>query len=218
MDDTLTPLAAIRRQLAMAVAENAVFDGWSEAAVDSAADVLGIDRAVARLAYPKNPAGMIEAYAERVDELLAAAFPAATVEGMRVPARIRALLLGRLDIMSPSREAVRRALAILAMPQNLPRAARLGWRSADLMWRIAGDTATDFNHYSKRAILSSIYAATLLVWIDDESEGRTLTAAFIDRRLADVGRFERVKAEWRGSAERRPSLSRFVGRLRYPPR
>ena len=85
------------------------------------------------------------------------------------------------------------------------------------MWRLAGDTATDFNHYSKRTILSSIYAATLLVWLDDDSEGWSETRAFLDRRLADVGRFEKWKAEWRGSAERRPSLARFVGRLRYPP-
>jgi ubiquinone biosynthesis protein COQ9 len=85
------------------------------------------------------------------------------------------------------------------------------------MWRIAGDTATDFNHYSKRAILASIYAATLLVWLDDDSEGQAETTAFLDRRLAGVARFEKAKASWTGSSERRPSLARFVGRLRYPP-
>ena len=85
------------------------------------------------------------------------------------------------------------------------------------MWRLAGDTATDFNHYSKRAILGSIYAATLLVWLDDDSDGQAETTAFLDRRLGEVARFEKAKANWTGSAERRPSLARFVGRLRYPP-
>lgn len=212
-----TPLAAIRRQLALSVGENAVFDGWSEAAVDSAATARGIDPAIARLAFPKDQVGMVAAYVEAVDEALTAAFPPAAIAAMRVSQRIRALLLKRFEIMVPAREAVRRALSILAKPRNVALAARLGWRSSDVMWRLAGDTATDFNHYSKRAILSSIDAATLLVWIDDDSEGHADTIAFLDRRLAGVARFEKAKAQWTGSADRRPSLARFVGRLRYPP-
>ena len=217
MDDTTTPLARIRRSLALAVGENAVFDGWSDAAVGSAAAAVGVDPAVARLAFPKDQAGMIAAYVEAIDEALTAAFPPEAIAAMRVSARIRAILVKRLELMAPAREAVRRAMAILAMPQNMPRAATLGWRSADMMWRLAGDTATDFNHYSKRAILGSIYTATLLVWIDDDSERMAETLAFLDRRLAGVGRFEKAKAQWLGSSDRRPSLARFVGRLRYPP-
>lgn len=212
-----TPLAATRRRLALTVGENAVFDGWSEAAVNSAAAGLAIDPAVARLAYPKDQVGMIAAYVEAVDEAVAEAFPPDVIAAMRVSQRIRALLLKRFEIMAPAREAVRRALSIMASPPNVPAAARLGWRSSDAMWRLAGDTATDFNHYSKRAILASIYAATLLIWIDDDSEDHVQTIAFLDRRLAGVARFERVKSDWRGSTERRPSIARFVGRLRYPP-
>ena len=212
-----TPLAAIRRQLAIAVGENAVFDGWSEAAVNSAAAALDIDPAVARLAFPKGEVGLVAAYVAAVDEALIAAFPPSAIAAMRVSQRIRALLLKRFEIMTPAREAVRSALSIMASPQNLTEAARLGWRSSDVMWRLAGDTATDFNHYSKRAILSTIHAATLLVWIDDNSEGQADTIAFLDRRLAGVARFEQAKAQWTSSADRRPSLARFVGRLRYPP-
>jgi ubiquinone biosynthesis protein COQ9 len=118
--------------------------------------------------------------------------------------------------MTDAREAIRRALAILAMPQNAAHAARIGWRSADAMWRLAGDTATDFNHYTKRLTLGAVYASTLLAWLDDESAGFADTAAFLDRRIDNVMRFEKWKAEWRGSAHQRPSVSRFLGRLRYP--
>ena len=96
--------------------------------------------------------------------------------------------------MGPAREAVRRALAILAMPQNVPLALRIGWRTADLMWRIAGDTSTDFNHYTKRMTLGAVYGSTLLVWLDDQSEGWSDTAAFLDRRIDDVMQFEKFKA------------------------
>ena len=188
------PLASIRRQLALTVGENAVFDGWTAKAVSSAAAALAIDPDVARLAFPDKPAAMVAAYVEAIDEALAAAFPPDTVAALRVSQRIRAILLARFALMTPAREAIRSGLAILALPQNLPTAARLGWRSADMMWRLAGDTATDFNHYSKRAILASIYAATLLVWLDDASEGHAHTVAFLDRRLGEVARFESLRA------------------------
>ena len=216
MDDT-TPLAEIRFRLALLVGENAVFDGWTDDAVTSAAASLDIDPAIARLAFPKGAAQMIAAYVEGVDRALEEVFAAGKIADMRVSARVRALLVNRFELMLPAREAIRSAMAILALPQNALGALRLGWRSADRMWRLAGDTATDFNHYSKRAILASVYAATLLVWIDDASEDMAETKAFLDRRLADVGRFEKVKAQWRGPVDRRPSLARFVGRLRYPP-
>ena len=211
------PLEQLRRRLALAVGENAVFDGWTQAAVDSAAGQLGIDPVKARLAMPKTQGGMIDVYIQEVDRGLEVWFTPERLQGMKIRAKIRALVWRRLEIMGPAREAVRRALAILAMPQNVPLALRVGWRTADLMWRIAGDTSTDFNHYTKRMSLGAVYGSTLLVWLDDQSEDWTETGAFLDRRIENVMRFEKFKADWRGSSEHL-SLSRFLGRLRYPPR
>jgi ubiquinone biosynthesis protein COQ9 len=213
-----SPLEQLRRRLALAVGENAVFDGWSRKAVDAAALQLGIDPVKARLAMPKGQAGLINVYIQAVDRALAAHFTPKRLEGMKIREKIRALVWKRLEIMGPAREAVRRGLAILAMPQNVPLALRVSWRTADLMWRIAGDTSTDFNHYTKRMTLGAVYASTLLAWLDDQSEGWSETAGFLDRRIDDVMKFEKFKAGWRGSSDRRISPSRFFGRLRYPPR
>ena len=212
-----SPLEQLRRRMALAVGENAVFDGWTRAAVDSAAGQLGIDPGQARIAMPKTQPGMIDVYIQEVDRALQAWFTPKRLAGIKIREKIRSLVWHRLEIMEPARESVRRALAILAMPQNLPLALQISWRSADLMWRIAGDTSTDFNHYTKRMTLGAVYGSTLLVWLDDRSEGLTETAAFLDRRIDDVMRFEKFKADWRGSSEHL-SLSRFLGRLRYPPR
>ena len=213
-----SPLEQLRRRLALAVGENAVFDGWSRKAVDSAAGQLGIDPVQARLAMPKSQSGMIDLYIQEVDRSLEAWFTPKRLQDKKIREKIRALVWKRLEIMGPAREGVRRALAILAMPQNIPLALRISWRTADLMWRIAGDTSTDFNHYTKRMTLGAVYASTLLAWLDDRSEGWKDTAAFLDRRIDDVMRFEKLKAEWRGTSDRRISPSRFFGRLRYPPR
>jgi ubiquinone biosynthesis protein COQ9 len=211
-----SPLAALRARLALIVGENAVFDGWSRVAVASAADQLGLDRDQARLAMPKTAAGLVETYIEGVDRALEDALPPDALAGLKIRDKIRTLVWKRLELMGTAREAVRRGLSILAMPQNVPTGLRTGWHTADLMWRMAGDTSTDFNHYTKRLTLGAVYSSTLLVWLDDQSEGWSETAAFLDRRIDNVMQFEKWKAGWRG--QERFSFSRFLGRLRYPAR
>lgn len=211
-----SPLAALRARLALAVGEHAVFDGWGKTAVDSAADSIGIDRDQARLAMPKTAAGLIETYIHGVDRALGMQLPPKKLAKLKIREKIRALVWKRLEIMGPGREAVRRSLSILAAPQNVPLGIRTGWHTADLMWRLAGDTSTDFNYYTKRLTLGAVYSSTLLVWLDDQSEGWSETAAFLDRRIDNVMQFEKWKGGWRG--QERFSVSRFLGRLRYPAR
>ena len=211
-------LAEMRGALAPRVAENAAFDGWSNVAVDNAAASLGINAASARLAYPGGAMDMIDAWISEIDGSMAASLPADELAGLPVRERIRRLVQFRLGAITQTREALRRALAVMAMPQNLVRSAQLGWRSADVMWRLAGDTATDYNHYTKRAILGSVYAATLAVYVSDESEGFSDTAAFLDRRIEGIMRFEKAKARLLKPSDQRFSAARFLGRLRYPSR
>jgi ubiquinone biosynthesis protein COQ9 len=214
--DEPSPLELIRRQLALAVGENAVFDGWTQAAVDAAALQLGIDQAQARLAMPKDQAGKVETYIHAVDRTLEEWFTPEKLAGLKIREKIRSILWKRLEIMEPAREAVRRALSILAMPQNVPAGLKTGWHTVDVMWRIAGDSSTDYNHYTKRLMLGGVYASTLLVWLDDGSEGFMETGSFLDRRIDDVMKIEKAKAQWQG--QEHFSVSRFLGRLRYPAR
>ncbi|OWK28748.1 COQ9 family protein [Sphingomonas dokdonensis] len=209
-------LDEIRVLLAPAIAENAAFDGWSAAARDMAADMNGVDKDVAALAFPGGAVDMIDAWFASVDAAMVAMLPDDALAAMKIRQRITALVEARLDATAPHREALRRALAILALPQNIATAARLGWRSVDAMWRAAGDTATDYNHYTKRAMLFAVYGSTITVFLDDESEGHGDTSAFLSRRIDGIMRIEKAKANISRRSLRRPSLSRFVGRLRYP--
>ncbi|MGN6495879.1 MAG: COQ9 family protein [Tsuneonella sp.] len=211
-------LDELRLALAPGIADSAVFDGWSDAALSAAAEIEGVDVDVARLAFSGGAMDMIAAWIEAVDRTMVAAFPPETIMPMKVRERIRALVQFRLDAVTGREEALRRALAIMAMPQNAARAARLGWSSADAMWRLAGDTATDYNHYTKRAILAGIYAATLATFVGDDSEGKAETRAFLSRRIDGVMRFEKAKAQLLGGEREHFSVARFLGRLRYPTR
>jgi ubiquinone biosynthesis protein COQ9 len=220
MTQTILPadptLEELRAALAMPVARNAAFDGWTHAAITSAAYELGVDADLARLAFPGGATDMITAWFGAIDAELEQRCPPELLAAMKVRQRITHLLETRLDIVAPDKEAQRRALAILAMPQNAPLAARLLWRAADHMWRLAGDTATDFNHYTKRMTLSAVYASTVAVFIDDDSEDFEDSRAYLARRIDNVMQFEKVKAQAKKRRENLPSLSRFIGRMRYP--
>jgi len=218
MEDLTLP--ELRARLAPAIAANAAFDGWGDEARDMAAEAEGVDPDVVRLAFDGTggsaSVAMIDAWFAHVDRAMLAALPPEALAQAKMRERITRLVEARLAILSPEREALRRALSVLALPTNLPMGVRLGWRSADAIWRAAGDTATDYNHYTKRTLLLGVYAATISVFLDDESENHADTRGFLARRIDGIMRFEKVKAGVLRRAQYRPSLSRFVGRLRYP--
>ena len=209
-------LDELRAALAPLIPAHAGFDGWSEAALARAAGELKIPADRARLAFPQGAPQMIDAWFDGIDKAMLEAFAPERIAAMKVRTRIRELILFRLNAIRPHREALRRALGVLALPQNAPAGAALAWRSADRIWRLAGDQATDYNHYTKRALLIGVYGSASLVFLDDGSDDLAETTAFLDRRIEGVMRFEKAKARWRGQGRMMPSLSRFLGRLRYP--
>ena len=209
-------LDEMREMLAAELPQHAAFDGWTPEALTLAADATGIDPAVAALAFPGGAMDMIDAWFAHIDHAMLENLPPETLSTMKVRAKVAALVEARLDLLGSDIEALRRALAVLALPQNLPRATKLGWRAADAMWYAAGDTATDLNHYSKRVILGGVYMATIMAMMDDESEGHADTRAFLLRRIDGIMRFEKFKGRFTHSAPERLSLARFLGRLRYP--
>jgi ubiquinone biosynthesis protein COQ9 len=209
------PLAELRPRLVAAMLPNVPFDGWSALARNTAADAEGIDRDIAAMALP-DAAAMADAFTARADALMAEAMLTAGAAQMKVRDRIRLALQSRLKAAADDREAVRSALAIMLLPSHAGVAARTLWRTADAMWRAAGDTATDFNYYSKRAILGGVYSATLLYWLDDDSDDHQATWDFIDRRIDDIMAFEKTKVRVTDAFSRLPDPLRFLGRLRYP--
>ena len=130
---------------------------------------------------------------------------------LKIRERIRAAVAARISAAMADEAAVRRMCGYLALPTNLPLALRLVWESADGIWRWAGDVATDENHYSKRAILSTILITTLGVRMQEgvEAEAAHLSAA-IDKVMA----FEKWKAKFH-PAEQAKEIARALGRIRY---
>ncbi len=205
-----------RAALAPIVPRHAAFDGWSDAALAAAAAEIDLPASIAGLAFSDGPVAMIDAWFGWIDRRMVALLPPDKLAAMKIRGRIAALVMTRIELAAPDREALRRAITVLGLPTNAAQGARLGWRAADAMWRQAGDKATDFSHYSKRATLAAVYAATLLVFLDDEGDDLAATRAFLGRRIDGIMRFEKLKAQLRPDPERMFSPARFFGRLRYP--
>jgi ubiquinone biosynthesis protein COQ9 len=89
-------------------------------------------------------------------------------------------------------------------------AIRLLYETVDGIWYAAGDSATDFSFYTKRATLAGIYAATLLYWLEDRSPGFADTRAFLDRRLAEVARIGQARHRFQTTLDRLPNPLRLL--------
>ena len=210
-------LDELRPHLVEAMLPHVPFDGWSRKAAEAAATDLGLNPAIGGIAFPGGPREMVSAYIALADAKMIAALDTPAHRALKVREKITAAIRTRLEQAAPHREAVRRAVALLALPTNAPRALKLGWQTADAIWRTAGDSSTDFNHYSKRTLAAAVYSATLLFWLHDDSEDFADSRAFLDRRIADVMKIEKAKARLAPPADdERISPARFLGRLRYP--
>jgi ubiquinone biosynthesis protein COQ9 len=163
------------------------FDGWTNRALRSGLADLGVPVEDAELLFPGGAADMIEAFCDWADRRMGDEAATQTLAAKRLHERVRAVIALRLAQNRPHKEAIRRAVALLALPQNARLAAACTARTADAIWHAAGDRSVDFSWYTKRAILGAVYGATLLYWLRDSSEEDADTLAFLDRRLAGVG-------------------------------
>jgi ubiquinone biosynthesis protein COQ9 len=210
-----SPLAESQRAaLIEAMLPEVPFDGWSRAALRAAARRCGITSEEARALFPGGATDLVAAFSRWADQRMLDRFEALPLTDTRISDRIARAIATRFDIVAPWREAVRRALTVLALPYNAPLAGRLVYDTVDAIWYAAGDAATDFSFYTKRATLAAIYSAAVLYWLEDRSEGFADTLAFVDRRLAAVARFGRLRRDIETVAERLPNPLRLLRPLR----
>lgn len=174
-----------------AMLPNVPFDGWTVRALRAGLASAGMPADEADLLFPLGVVDMIETYCDLADRRMEEAAKDLAVIGLTL--RVRAVIALRLAAHRGEKEAIRRALAVLALPGNTKAAAATVARTVDAIWHAAGDQSADFSWYSKRAILTAVYGTTLLFWLRDTSENDQATLAFLDRRLAGVGRLGRMR-------------------------
>jgi len=165
--------------------------GWTRAALAAGLRDLGGDPLEQEWLFPRGPVEAIEVWCDLADRRMEEA--AGDLSALKIPARIRRLILLRLEQAEPHREAIRLALGHQSLPWNLASSLRTVARTADAIWGAAGDSSADFSWYTRRATLAGVYGATLAFWLQDHEPGFPRTEAFLDRRLADLAKLQRRK-------------------------
>ena len=215
--DTPMDMDSVRDEILLATLPNVVFDGWSDLALRDGARMAGFDAVMAHRAFPGGVTELVEHFGAWTDRRMAEVMAEQPLAEMRTGDKVRLALRSHFEVLEPHREAKRRMMAYLAMPQNVALGLRLLYRSVDSMWYAAGDDSTDFNHYTKRALLAAVLSTATFYWLDDQSEGHEETWAFIDRRLADVAGLGKATAAVGGVGGllwRLPNPVRFARQMR----
>lgn len=176
----------LRDEILLMTLPNVVFDGWSLQALRDGTAMAGHDPSALTRAFPGGVSDAVEHFADWADREMLNRLDTHPLETMKVREKIALAVRTHFEVLEPYREAKRRQLSYLAMPQTIGLGLKLLYRTVDSMWFAAGDTATDYNHYTKRALLAGVVSSATFYWLDDQSEDHAETWAFIDRRLADV--------------------------------
>ena len=210
-----SPLADDQRAaLIAAMLPNVAFDGWSRPALRAAARRVGMPADEALALFPNGAAELVACFSRWADVRMLDRFEAMVPEPSRVSESIALAIATRLEIIAPWREAVRRALSVLALPRHVPLGLRLLYETVDGIWYAAGERATDFSFYTKRVTLAAIYAATLLYWLEDSSPDFSDTRAFLERRLSEVAAIGKARQRFEIALERLPNPVRLLRQSR----
>ena len=204
---------ALKKAVIEAALARAAAEGFNDALLCHAAEDAGV-KDIARL-FPGGVLDLIEAYSAGVDAEMEQRLSELKLSSQSIRRRIKTAIKTRLAIFKPHKEAVRRAVAFLALPPNAPTGAKLVYRTVDSMWRAVGDHATDFSFYTKRGTLAAVYSATLLRWLADAGAHESATGAFLDARLENVMQAEKLKGRLRAGAK--AGLARLSGLVRAAP-
>ncbi len=207
----------LRDDILLATLPNVPFDGWTSASLRDGAQMAGHDWATAQRAFPGGAPDLIEHFGSWTDRRMLEILESHPLPDMKVRDRIRLAIRTHFDLLEPHREAKRRLIGHLALPQNVGLGLRMLYRTVDAMWYAAGDESTDYNHYTKRALLAAVLSAATLYWLDDGSEGHEDTWAFVDRRLADVMTVGKATASLKGLGSvlsNLPNPIRFARQMR----
>lgn len=200
-----TPTDDLKDRLLDAALPHVPFDGWSETTFRAAISETETEPAVARAVCPRGAVDLALAYHKRGDDEMLKRIRAASLADLRFRDRIATAVRLRIEAIT-DKEAVRRGTALFSLPQHAADGAKAIWGTADAIWEALGDPSDDYNWYTKRATLSGVYGATILYWLGDQSPDHRDTWSFLDRRIEDVMRIEKMKAQ----VKENPVLSKLV--------
>lgn len=191
----------VKDDILLATLPNVLFDGWTDKAIEEGAVEAGFEPSMAVRAFPYGVSDVLAHFADFINRKMSERLAEIDMSALHLGKRLEEAMRIRLDIEAPYKEAVRKAMSYYAVPKNAPQGVQVVWKAVDEMWWSCGDESVDFNYYTKRASLAAVYSATMVYWLNDESENSEETIDFYKRRLIDVINAVKTRKEIFGKVE-----------------
>lgn len=182
--------------------KSAPFDGWNESNLKKSTIDCGYKDGYHLVLFSEGISYFTEYFYNLLDQEMTHKFLANNTY-VKISDKIIYLVELKLESYSLHKEAIRSLARYNLLPQNFCTAQKQLWRSCDQIWYLAGDASTDYNYYTKRALLAAIYSSTLLYWLDDTSEDYQDTKSFLRRKIKNIGSINKWKS----------SISKFFSEL-----
>lgn len=205
----------IRNAILQAALKIAPFEGWTALTLKRAVREAGYPDGMADLYFEGGVGELLTFWSSALDRQADGVISQLDLETLKIRDRVTEGVLARLKAIGPDEEAARRASSRLVLPDLASAGLKQIWGSADMIWRAIGDTSTDANYYSKRAILSTVIGSTLPVWLSDQSDDKAHAKAFLDDRIANIMSFETLKWRVKSATKDFPNPAELLGHLRY---
>ena len=176
----------IQDKIILAALDDVAFDGWHWHVIEAAGVKAGFNEDMAFAVFPEALEDAMAHFSDWADREMMKELANVNPDALRVRDRIKCGVEARLKILEPYKEAVRAASVYWLVPPHKIQATKLVWKTSDVIWTWAGDEATDYNHYTKRTLLSGVLTTTTMAWLNDKSVDHQDSKAFLERRISNV--------------------------------
>lgn len=187
----------IKTAILEAALPNIPFEGWVDEALENAALSCGYSKSMVNAVFPNGVKDAIIFFSYWADEKMLEKLRVANAKDMRIRDKITIAVRARLDVLAPFKEAEKLAIAYWMRPLRKFEGIKLVWKTADKIWDWAGDTATDYNRYTKRVLLSGVLTSTTFFWMNDHSPHHKDTDGFLERRIENVMSIGKITSKFK---------------------
>ena len=185
-------LNKLRYQILLKAKEHVSKCGWNDKLFYNIASKSKFKFSEIAVLFPEGYITLLEMYLDTVNNQMTEDSKKINLIRLRVHERVKELVILRLKIMSREKELISKTYFHLLLPQNFKIASRCLYKAVDQIWFVAGDNSTDFNFYSKRAILASIYTLTMIHFINNDNMDETLSV--LNKLLKRVSKIPKIKS------------------------
>ena len=182
-------------------------NGWSDEILKEVSKKSNFSYAEILVLFPNGYIELLNMYLNEINNKMTIESKKLNLIHLKVHQRIRELIILRLNIMSLEKKLISKTYFHLFLPNNFKFSSKALYKSVDQIWFVAKDNSTDFNFYSKRAILAWIYNLVILHFINNDNIEETIN--LLDKHLKIVSQIPLFKNKLQKIFKTFPSLLKF---------